>query len=518
MHGSGNTDATLIWDVVLGNAERFEHKPALVTASGQQTSFRALATRVERFVGALCALGLKEGSRIAILSRNRPEFFEAICVSAGGFIAVPLNWRLGHEEIALVLRDCQPDALLLDDAFLAMEAALRPALGPSAHVISFDSKPAGCLSYEDMIGQGHFASLEEHRDPNATACIVYTSGTTGIPKGAELTHRGLLLNCRSAINDVLNLTSEDVALAPMPFFHVGGLWYHMFPSFAAGCTTVILPSFEASAVLQAIERERVTNVHLVPTMLHALLESPLFSSTDLSSLRMIFYGASSIPSALLSRAMEALPSAGFVQGYGSTEAGMVSCLSEADHRKAVQSTHQHLLLSCGRPLPGVEIHLVNVSNHSREVGVRSGMSMKQYWHNPQASLNVRRDGVLLTGDLGYWDSDGYIYIQDRRSDMIVTGGENVYPSEVEDVLIKDERVADVAVFDLPDEKWVQKVVAAVVPRAGVTLDAAALIDSARQHLAGFKCPKQIFIVDSLPSNAAGKVLRKELRKRFGPSS
>src|SRR5947209_6626656 len=346
----GFRDVRSIGDVILRNAETFESKTALISDTGHQTSFRDLARRVQSLLGGLRSLGLKEGSRVAVLSRNRPEFFETICVAAGGFIAVPLNWRLSQEEIALILRDCQPDVLLIEGAFLTMEAALRTALGPSADVISFDGKPEGCLGYEELISEGFPASLDENLDPDCTACIVYTSGTTGRPKGAELTHRGVLLNCRSAIDDVLHLSPEDVTLAPMPFFHVGGLWYHMFPSFAAGCTTVIHPGFEAAAVLQAIERERVTNMHLVPTMIHGLLENPSFESTDVSSLRLIFYGASSIPLAVLSRAMEVFPSAGFVQGYGSTEAGMITSLSEEDHRKAVQSTYQHLLLSCGRPL------------------------------------------------------------------------------------------------------------------------------------------------------------------------
>ena len=506
--------ARLLGEVVLRNAEQFGEKPALISASGQQTSFRTFATRVRHLVGGLRALGLKEGSRVAILSRNRPEFVEAICAAAGGFIAVPLNWRLSQEEIALILRDCQPDALLVEGWFLGMEAALRSALGPSASVISLDVKSEGCSSYEELIKEGAPASLDEDLDPERTACIVYTSGTTGRPKGAELTHRGVLLNCRSAIDDVLHLSPEDVTLAPMPFFHVGGLWYHMFPSFAAGCTTVIHPGFEAAAVLQAIERERVTNMHLVPTMIHGLLENPSFESTDVSSLRLIFYGASSIPPAVLNRAMEVFPSAGFVQGYGSTEAGMITSLSEADHRKAVQPTYQHLLLSCGRPLPGVDVQMMHVSDDLHEIGVRSEMSMKQYWANPEASRKARREGVLLTGDLGSRDEEGYLYVQDRRSDMIVTGGENVYPSEVESVLLEDDRLADVAVFDLPDDKWVQKVVAAVVPRLGVKVDASAVIERARHHLAGFKSPKEIFVVDSLPRNAAGKVLRKELRKIF----
>jgi acyl-CoA synthetase (AMP-forming)/AMP-acid ligase II len=513
LHGAAS-----IGEIIFRNARRFESKTALLSSSGHQTSFRDLKRRVESLVGGLQSLGLKKGSRVAILSRNRPEFFEAVCVSAGGMVAVPLNWRLNEEEITYILRDCQPEALLVDPDFVGMEAAFRGALEPSAHLVSFAAERAGWLSYEELLERGSPGAFDDALDPDQTACIVYTSGTTGRPKGAELSHRGLLLNCRAAIEEVLGLTSDDVSLAPMPFFHVGGLWYHMFPSFAAGCTTVVLPGFEAGAVLEAIERHGITNLHLVPTMLHALLEAPSFASADLSSLRLVFYAASSIPPALLSRAMQALPSIGFVQGYGSTEAGMVSCLTEADHRKAVLPGTHHLLLSCGRALNGVQVDLMHVADGMGEIGVRSDMKMKRYWRNPEATGKTIRDGVLLTGDLGYADADGYLYLQDRRSDMIVTGGENVYPREVEEALIKDERLAEVAVFDLPDDKWVQKVVAAVVPKQGVILDAVTVMESARQRLAGFKCPKQVFVLESLPHNAAGKVLRKELRRMFAVSS
>src|SRR5882724_11657212 len=195
--GSGTGDCRVLGEVILRNAELFGNKPALVSARGQEISFRALAARVGRLVHALRALGLTAGSRVAILSRNRPEFFETVCVSAGGIIAVPLNWRLSPEEIALILRACQPDAVFIEPAFLETVPVLRQALGTSTSVVSFDGKPAVCLSYEELISQSGPAPLEALGDPDDTACIVYTSGTTGRPKGAELTHRGLLLNCRS---------------------------------------------------------------------------------------------------------------------------------------------------------------------------------------------------------------------------------------------------------------------------------------------------------------------------------
>jgi acyl-CoA synthetase (AMP-forming)/AMP-acid ligase II len=510
--------AVRLGDVIVRNAALFADKAALVSANGESVSFGRFAERVARLSDGLSSLGLRNASRVAILSRNRPEYLEAVCAAATGLVAVPLNWRLSEREILQILGDCRPEVLLVDRNFVESENAFREVLGPQPHFVCFDGARCRWLGYEDILSAAQLAVLDAPFDPDQTACLIYTSGTTGKPKGAELTHRGLLLNCRAAAEQLLRLTPDDVSLAPMPFFHVGGLWYHLFPSFAAGCTTVVLPAFEPAAVLASIERERVTNVHLVPTMLHGLLEAPSFRFTDVSSLRLVFYAASSIPPALLKRAMGALAGCGFVQGYGSTEAGMVTCLSEDDHRLAVQTEDEQLLSSCGRPLAGVSVRLLDVADGMGEIAVESMMTMKRYWANDDATATSFRDGLFLTGDLGSQDADDYVYLLDRKSDMIVTGGENVYPREVEEILLLDERLAEAAVFDLPDEKWVQRVVAAVVPTPGVLLDAAGLMDHARRRLAGFKCPKQIFIVASLPRNAAGKVLRKELRSVFSETS
>src|SRR6266480_2898233 len=257
---------------------------------------------------------------------------------------------------------------------------------------------------------------------------------------------------------------------------------------------------------------------------HALLDQPASQSTDLSSLRLLFYGASSMPASLLRRAMEAFSSCDFVQGYGSTEAGIVTHLTEEDHRiGASSSDRENLLLSCGRAVPGAEIKLVDPSTGSErsdfgELCVRSPMTMARYWKNPEATKAAMQGEWLRTGDLARADAQNYFYIVDRKSDMIVTGGENVYPREVEEALLLNPAIAEAAVFDLPDDKWVQKVVAAVVPRAGVDLSSSGVIQHIKERLAGYKCPKQIFIVDSLPRNAAGKVLRKHLRAAFDGSS
>ena len=503
----------VIGDVYRGNAALHGEKPAFIMPDGRSRSFAGVHERAVRLGNALLALGLKPGDRVGILSRNRIEYLEAYGVSSAGLIALPLNWRLSARELRAVLWNAEPAALIVDPAFAPVIAQMRDVLPFPCHVISLDDVD-GFECYEELLASGSPKSSDWPVLPDSTACLLYTSGTTGAPKGAELTHRGLLLNCRLAIKEMLHLTDTDVILAPMPFFHVGGMWYHLFPSFAAGCTTVIMPQFDPQGVLALMAQYRVTNIHLVPTMIHALLEQPNIGAFDLSALRMMFYAASTMPVGTLKRATATF-ACGFAQGYGSTEAGMVTCLTPDDHRSA-RDGREDLLLACGRPLSGVTVRIASGHPDNAAIGeimVKSPMSMARYWRNPDATARTIQDGWLHTGDLGRMDKDGYLTILDRKNDMIVTGGENVYPREVEDVLLQDEHVAEVAVFDLPDDRWVQKVVAAVVPR-GASLDVEALLARVKRTLAGYKCPKQIFLTDSLPKNAAGKVLRKVLRETY----
>lgn len=507
--------ARVIGDVYRLNAERYGDKPAFVMPDGRSRSFADVHERATRLSNALLARGLAPGDRVGILSRNRIEYIEAYGVSGAGLIALPLNWRLSPRELQIVLTNAEPAALIVDPSFIPVIRELRDALPFMQVFLALDDGIEGFDRYEEFVASGSPQPAGIAVPPEATACLLYTSGTTGIPKGAELTHRGLLLNCAGAMCEMFDYTDADVTLAPMPFFHVGGMWYHLFPSFAAGCTTVIMPQFDPQGVLTLMARHRVTNTHLVPTMIHAVLEQPNIKSFDLSALRMMFYAASTMPVDTLKRATATF-ACDFAQGYGSTEAGAVTCLTPDDHRKA-RAGREDLLLACGRPLSGVALKLAapggGEGGDIGEILVRSPMTMARYWRNPEATAAAIQDGWLRTGDIGRIDDEGYLTILDRKSDMIVTGGENVYPREVEDILLQDADILEVAVFDLPDDRWVQKVVAAVVPRGGA-LDAGALLVRAKQRLAGYKCPKQIFVTDSLPKNAAGKVLRKVLRETY----
>lgn len=496
-----------IGDIVVRNAKLYGEKVALADERGSVT-FAMFAKRVASLCAAINAFGIKDGARIAILSRNRCEYLEAACVSAGAYIAVPVNWRLAPQEIRDVLRDADPDMLIADDEFAAL-VDQHNLIEASVCRVSFDGARERWLDYERLM-QAEPVTDWPRVEPCDRACIVYTSGTTSVPKGAELTHRGLLVNMRASADDVLALSADDVGLAPMPLFHVDGLWYHLFPAFSTGATTHIMKHFDALEVLRLIARERITHMHVVRAMIQPLCMCPDLASYDTSSLRLIFYAASSIPLAVLRRAMQAFSSSGFVQGYGPTEAGMVTCLSPQDHRNAVENSfYEKALASCGRALRHVEVKLSD--GDSGEILVRSDAMMARYWRNIKASKDILVDGWLATGDLAKIDDDGFVYILDRKNDMIVTGGENVYPREVEDVLAGHSAVAEVAVFDRPHERWVQEVVAAIVLRPGSYVEEHEIVSYAKGRLAHYKCPKEIYFVETLPRNGAGKVLRKTLR-------
>jgi len=299
------------------------------------------------------------------------------------------------------------------------------------------------------------------------------------------------------------------------------MWYHLFPSFATGCTTLVLSEFEPGVVLHELQARRISNVHLVPTMIGALLAHPDAARADLGCVRLMFYAASSMPADLLRRAMQTFPHCGFAQAYGSTEAGVVTVLGPEDHQRARAPQGEHLLLSCGRPFKGHEVRLVDDAQRSvaqgavGEIEVRSADIMKGYWLNDEGTSRVLSGGWLKTGDLGHFDAEGYLYIVDRKNDMVVTGGENVFPTEVEGYLYRDPDVLEAAVFGIPDPQWVERVVAAVVLKPGVQVSAEELIRRMRSQLAAYKCPKAIYFTSTLPKSAVGKVLRKELRKQYG---
>jgi long-chain acyl-CoA synthetase len=514
-------EARTLGDVMRWNAEQRPDKTAFATLDGRTLGFGAFDRRVNQGNHVMQALGLRPGARVAVLARNRVEMVEAFGLTKSGLVVVPLNWRLAPAELLKILQHCAPDALIVDEHGQKLVEPLRGQLPGGLHLLSFDAAPSGWRVLADLM-----SSAPAHEDPSwqavtqEIACIVYTSGTTGASKGAALTHDGLLDNARTAATEMLDLDATDQVMAVMPLFHVGGMWYHLFPCFAAGCSTLLLSEFDAGVVLRELQDRRITNVHLVPTMIAALLDHPDAAHADLGAVRMLFYAASSMPPELLRRAMQRFPACGFAQGYGATETGVLTVLGPEDHRRAREAANESLLASCGRPFSQREMRVVDDAGQPLPIGavgeiqVRSPGRMRGYWQDAQATDRVLYDGWLRTGDLGRRDDDGYYYIVDRRNDMIVTGGENVYPSEVEAALCADQDVHEASVFGLPDPHWVEKVAAAIVLRPGAAADPQALLQRLRTRLAPYKCPKTIFLTDALPKNPVGKVLRKALRERY----
>jgi len=502
-------------DAVCATAAAFPDKAALVS-EGHSLTFNEINFRMNRLANGLAALGVHPGERVAVLSRNRPEAFESYGASKTGLIVLPLNWRLARDELLHPLTDGEPTVILADPELADLIDEMRPRLPFVRFYIRFGSSFSGWIGYEELLAQSSPAEPSALVVSGDLLCLMYTSGTTGKPKGAMLTHGGLIRNCRAAAEWMLGLRSSDVALAAMPLFHVGGMWYHLFPAYVSGCTTILASEFSPANILALMARHGVSYSHFVPTMIGALVNHPNVAKTDLSKLRMVYYAASTMPVELLRQAIATFPHCEFMQGYGSTEAGMVTALTAEDHRQAAASdSRKALLSSCGRPLH-CEVDILDTdSTGIGEIAVRSDRTMAGYWRNPTATNAVMNGGWLRTGDLGTLDRNGYLTIADRKHDMIVSGGENIYPREVEDALSQDPCVLEAAVFGLPDPHWVEKVAAAVVLRPGYSSTPDEMQDRVRLRLAGYKCPKQIFVCDDLPKSGAGKVLKKQLRQIFG---
>jgi acyl-CoA synthetase (AMP-forming)/AMP-acid ligase II len=512
--------ASTIGDVFRHWASETPQKVALKTLDGVQRTFAQLDENINRLTNSLLAMGVKQGDRVAILSRNSHQYIETFGVVKAGFVVVPFNWRLQAEELVRLIDHSESVAILVEDHFGATGDHIKAKASRVNHWITIGSDKSGWIRYDDLLRKGSPKDIQTGVLGKDPMCIIYTSGTTGLPKGVSISHAGALCNARVAASEMLQMTHEDTSLAVMPMFHVGGMWYHCFPSIVSGCTTVILNEFNPSVVLSALVDQRISNVHLVPTMIAALIKQPEAKSVDLSHVRLIFYAASSMPATLLKEAMEVFSSCGFAQAYGSTEGGVVTVLDPEAHLRAKTAMGEHLLGSCGRPMREREVRIVDDDERSvsfgsvGEIEVKSPGLMSGYLNDEVKTRQTVHGGWLKTGDMGYFDGEGFLYIVDRRNDMIVTGGENVFPTEVEGVLYEDPAIQEAAVFGIPDAKWVEAVVAAVVLKPSSQASSEQILKRLKDKVASYKCPKEIYIVEQLPKSAVGKVLRKDLKHKY----
>ncbi|MCK1394379.1 long-chain-fatty-acid--CoA ligase [Bradyrhizobium sp. 1] len=472
-----------------------------------------------RVANALEGAGAPTGARVAYLGKNSDVFFHALfgCARIGA-VLVPINWRLALPEICFILKDADCRLLFIGPEFRPFIDAIRSECPSLLAIVGTEDSVEGVPSFHEWIaGQ---SELDPSR-PIASDDVIlqlYTSGTTGLPKGAQLTHRNLLFSTKLSQTAPLGSWREDdICVLPLPVFHAGGVVFGL-NSPCAGGTVIVVREAQPTLIFEAFRNAPgpVTRLGLVPAIIKAVVEHPDLATIDFSSLRTLTYGGSPIASGVLQRAIEAIGPV-LLQLFGMTETATVgTALLPSDHDP--QNTVR--LTSCGRCLPGVEVRIIDSDGKPArtgkpgEVQIRCEAVMAGYWNHPEATSAALKDGWYHTGDIGYFDGDGYLYILDRLKDMVISGGENVYPAEVERVLIEHPAVADVAVFGVPDANWGEAVKAAIVLRAGQNLSEDQLIAFARSRLGAFKCPKSVDFVTEVPRNASGKVLKRVLREQY----
>tara|TARA_B110000259_G_scaffold63928_1_gene75472 strand:+ start:643 stop:2166 length:1524 start_codon:yes stop_codon:yes gene_type:complete len=477
-------------------------------------SFAELDKRSDRLVSVLLGQGLVAGDRVAILATNKPAFFELLFACAkSGLIMLPINWRLSAREIGAIIVDASPRCILSDQDLVAK-------LPPSAELVDCPLVVLGDSYNQWRDADSHSTIDSLPIDPDTTILLLYTSGTTGLPKGAMISDRNLSFHQRHG-SEMWGFSDSSVNLVAMPLFHVGGIGYGLNAMLAGGAT-VILQQADPRELCRAIVEHKVTHSFFVPAVIQMLVDLPAIEAQDMSSLEFIGYGASPISETLLKRALEIFQ-CNFAHAYGLTEScGTVLTLLPEFHDP--EATNKERLRSCGRPVPWAEVALFDLETmlpvaqgEVGEICIRSGMTVKGYWNKPEATAEaITADGWLRTGDAAYCDDEGFFYIHDRYKDMIVSGGENIYPTEVENILYEHPDVAETAVIGVPHPRWGETPKAIVVCKPGQTIEAAALLDFTRARLARYKCPTSVEVVEQMPRNASGKILKRELRAMIWP--
>jgi long-chain acyl-CoA synthetase len=502
-------------DVTRYHAHRRPDKTALFF-EGERISYATLDRRSNQVAQGLIAAGIRPQKRVAVLAKNAPVFFELwFGATKANAVLVPVNFRLAPPEVAFVVNDAQAELLFVGADYYATIEKVIHDLKTVREIIALDGKHGAWTDY------ARWRDRQKTADPRLPvagrdcAIQMYTSGTTGHPKGAQLSHDNLLALLPSALKKWGVWRDEDVILVCMPLFHIGGSGWALVGLYR-GVENVLTREFEPASILRQIEERRITKALFVPAMMLFLLQAPQARDTDFSSLDLIVYGASPAPLDLLRQAIKVF-GCGLAQLYGLTETtGAITYLPPEDHGEhAIER-----MKSCGKPADGVEIRIVDAAGKDLppgevgEVICRTPQNMLGYWNLPEATARTIRGDWLHTGDAGYLDKDGYLYIYDRVKDMIVSGGENIYPAEVESALFGHPAVADVAVIGVPDSKWGEAVKAIVVRKPGAEVTAKELIDYARERIAGYKVPRSVDFVEALPRNPSGKILKRELRKPY----
>lgn len=501
--------------------ELFPDKPAAIDGETMLT-YREFGERVHRLANGMRALGLKEGDAVAALCMNHHRYLEIYfachCI---GVIINPLNIRLAAAEIIYILNDSESRLLFIDQPFLPMLDEIRAGSTTLEHIYYSDAgvAPEGMLPMAALMDGQSVTCEYANVDEESIAGYFYTGGTTGLPKGVMLTVRNLVANAFQ-LQSLKGYIETDVYLHIAPMFHLADL-ASLYAVTMVGGTHITGRAFDPKLTLELIQKHKVTAVLLVPTMINFVLSHPDFDKYDLSSLRRVMYGASPMPVPLLRRVMEKFPCPP-TQGYGMTEAApVVTNLTDDDHIKGMtEPKWEWLLGTAGRPVPGVEIKIVDGNDNEVAIGeageilARGPNIMKGYLKKPEATAEAFLDDWYRTGDVAIRNECGYITIVDRKKDMIISGGENIYTTEVENVLMQFPGILETTVIGVPDDKWGEVVKAFVVMKQGVEASPHEIIEFTKARLANYKCPKSVEFLDALPKSGAGKILKRDLREKY----
>lgn len=498
----------MIADWIADNAGRFPGKVA-IRFPGRDLSYAEFAALIDRVAGALVAHGVRRGDSVSYLGFNSPEMLALLFACARlGALFMPLNWRLAAPEHRQMLQDCPPRVLVVGPEFAAPTAALGETLAGIALVVAGGSAP-GWKEWSEFCA-GHDAPPPQVRetDDSTPLLICYTSGSTGKPKGVLLSQRALDVNAGNSV-DMHALTSADVILTTLPLFHVGGLNNQTTPGLKAGCTVVLHPKFDPEATFDAIERDGITLTVLVPAQLDMMMASPRWAATNFSRLRMITTGSTIVPRHVI----DAVHARGvpLAQVYGSTETCPIAVYLKADDAMQKPGSTGRIGRHCQMRLVGADGNDVRQGD-TGEIWIKGGNVMSGYWRAPQVTEAALRDGWYRSGDMGHLDEDGYLYVDGRSKDMIITGGENVYPAEIENLLIGSPDIAEASVVGKTDPRWGEIVVAVVVPREGRSVASDQVLQLLEGRIARYKHPKEVFVVEALPKTALGKIRKEEVRQ------
>jgi len=497
-----------------------------IVFEGKRYTFSQLNERVNRLANGLLKLGVRKGDRVAFLQVNCNQCVETyFAVAKLGGIYLPLNFRAKEKELAYMLNAAEAVTIVVGDRYVPMIKAIKPEIKSLRHVISIESRQEGLLYYEDIIAKSPSDEVTADIDDKDTTILMYTAGTTGFPKGVMLPHNSFSVYVLENVSPP-DPEVEERNILTVPLYHVAGI-QAMMAAIYGGRTLVMERQFEAKEWMELVQKEKANRAMMVPTMLKMLMDHPDFSKYDLSSLKVITYGAAPMPLPVIKKALEVFPGVGFINAFGQTEtASTITSLSPEDH--VITGTPEEKekklkrLASIGKPMSDIEMKVVDENGKEVPTGVvgeilaRGPRVMTGYWRDEEKTKKtIDKDGWVHTSDMGYVDEDGYFFLAGRSSDIIIRAGENIAPEELENVIRDHPKIDDVAVIGVPDETWGEEPLAIVVLKKGQKATPEEVMEFCRQNLSSFKRPRGVIFVDSLPRNPMGKVIKKELREKYG---